>query len=283
MDNKIKFFGLLHVKDNENKKLNFNSKDQTEKIVVYLKNAILLDKQLKNYNYELILITNRKIYLNRLLKHLDYKIKLKFVNFKTLVPSGTHFYSCHFRVDVFKFFSQQKNVYSVLLDLDVLILNNPIILLKFCKKNIALVNNISQNVIPAYGKKKILNNLNILNPEINKIKWIGGDFFAGSPFFFKNLYTKTKFYQKKFLKNLDKLHDQTDELFMSASVYDLEKNHSVKIRYGNRLGIFNRYWNANILHHQKKIDYFKSFVFLHIPADKIFLSKCYDEIKKTKL
>ena len=30
----------------------------------------------------------------------------------------------------------------------------------------------------------------------------------------------------------------------------------------------------------KKIDYFKSFVFLHIPADKIFLSKCYDEIKK---
>ena len=52
MDNKIKFFGLLHVKDNENKKLNFNSKDQTEKIVVYLKMLFCLISNLK------IIITN---------------------------------------------------------------------------------------------------------------------------------------------------------------------------------------------------------------------------------
>ena len=29
----------------------------------------------------------------------------------------------------------------------------------------------------------------------------------------------------------------------------------------------------------KKIDFYKKFVFLHIPADKIFLSRCYDNLK----
>ena len=33
------------------------------------------------------------------------------------------------------------------------------------------------------------------------------------------------------------------------------------------------------MHSQKKIDYYKKFTFLHIPADKIFLSRCYDVFK----
>ena len=279
MKNQIKFFGLLHVQNNENKNLNFNLVDQNQKITVYLKNAILLDKQLKYYGFNLILITNRKYYLSGLLKKLKYEMILKSIKFDTFVPKKTHFYSCHFRVDVFKYFAKQKKTYSVLLDLDILILNNPKKFLKFSKNNIALVNDISQNVIPAYGSIRILKNLKILNPEINKIKWIGGDFFAGNNTFFKYLYKRTNLYQKKFVKNIKKLSDQTDELFMSASIYDIKKNNFIKLKYANKIGLFNRYWNANVRHHQKKIDFYKKFVFLHIPADKIFLSRCYDKLK----
>ncbi len=279
MKNQIRFFGLLHVQNNENKNLNFNSVDQNQKILVYLKNAILLDKQLKYYGFNLILITNKKNYLSRLLKKLKYEMILKSIKFDTYVPKKTHFYSCHFRVDVFRFFSKQKKTYSVLLDLDILILNNPKRLLKFSKNKIALVNDISQNVIPAYGSKRILKNLKILNPEINKIKWIGGDFFAGDSTFFMYLYKKTNLYQRKFVKNIKILSDQTDELFMSASIHDIKKNNFIRIRYGNKISLFNRYWNANVLHQQKKIDFYKKFVFLHIPADKIFLSRCYDNLK----
>ena len=185
MFKEMKFYGLLHIKKNENKNLNFNSVDQNQKILVYLKNAILLDKQLKYYDKRLILITNRKYYLKKLLKKLNYEIKLQSIDFKTIVPKKTHFYSCHFRVDVFKFFSRQKNIYSVLLDLDILILNNPNKLQHFYKNKISLVNDISQNVIPAYGKNEILKKLNILNLNINKIVWIGGDFFAGDNYFYK--------------------------------------------------------------------------------------------------
>lgn len=279
MYNEIKFYGLLHIKRNENKNLNFNSIDQTQKTLVYLKNAILLDQQLKHYDYELILITNRKSYLDKLLKDLNYKIKLKSIKFKTFVPKNTHFYSCHFRVDVFKFFSNQKNVYSVLLDLDVLILKNPKHLFNFCKKKINLVNDISQNVIPAYGKTRILKNLKLLNPNLKKIVWVGGDFFSGDSRFYAILHKKTMFYQKKFVDQIKYLSDQTDELFMSASLHDLKNETHIKIKYANKLNIFNRYWNTNILHPQKKIDYYKKFIFLHVPADKMFLSNSYNRLR----
>lgn len=282
MKNKICFFGLLHFKNNENNNLNFNSINDNQKFMIYLKNAILLDKQLKFYGYKLILITNKKKYLNRLLKHLNYEIELKLINFKTIVPKKTHFYSCHFRVDIFRYLSTLKNVYSVLLDLDVLVLNNPGKILNYQKKNISLVNNISQNVIPAYGRTKILKKLKTLNPNIDKVIWYGGDFFAGNSYFYNLLYKKTKFYQKKFIENIKDLHDQTDELFMSASLHDLTRNQSVEIRFGNNMNVFNRYWNTNVFHFQKKIDFYKRFIFLHLPADKIFLSKCYDNLKQNQ-
>ena len=279
MINKISFFGLLHIKTNENASLNFMSMNDDHKILVYLKNAILLDQQLKNYGYDFILITNNSKYLKKLLTNLNYNLELKQLNFKTIVPHNTHFYACHFRVDVFKYLSGLKKNYSILIDLDVLILKNPKKIFHYIKNNINLVNDITDNVIPAYGKKKILKNLKILNPKINKIKWIGGDFFAGNNIFFKHLYIKTNLYQKKFVKNIKKLSDQTDELFMSASIFDIKKNNLIRLKYSNKIGLFNRYWNANVRHHQKKINFYKKFVFLHIPADKIFLSQCYDKLK----
>ena len=282
MSNKICFFGLLHFKKNENRKLNFNSNSENQKVLVYLKNAILLDKQLKNYGYNLILITNKKNYLKKLLKILNYKINLKSINFETHVPKDTHFYSCHFRVDVFRYFSKLTNIYSVLLDLDILILNNPKNILYYQKKNISLLNDITQNIIPAYGKKNVLNKLKILNPKINKVCWYGGDFFAGNNIFYKNLYNVTKTYQKIFVKNIKNLKDQTDELFISASINDLQNKKLLKIKNGNKLGIFSRYWNANVLHKQNTPNYYRKFTFLHIPADKIFLSNCFDTLKNNK-
>ena len=275
----IRFFGLLHFKRNENKRLNFNSINDDQKALVYLKNAILLDKQLKFYGHYLILITNDERYLKRLLKNLNYEMELKSINFRTQVPKDTHFYSCHFRVDIFKYFSKLKKIYSLLLDLDILVLNDPKKILYCNKKNISLLNDITQNVTPAYGKDIILKKLKILNSNIKKVRWYGGDFFAGNNIFYKILHQKTKFYQKKFVKNISKLTDQTDELFISASIYDLKKNNSLKINNGNKSSIFSRYWNTNVLHSQKKIDYYKKFTFLHIPADKIFLSRCYDVFK----
>ena len=283
MEKKICFFGLLHIKKNENKLLNFKIKNEESKILVYLKNAIVLDQQLKSFDFEFVLLTNNLIYLDKLLKKLDYKIKLKKIKFKTYVPKNTHFYACHFRVDVFRYLSGLRNTYSILIDLDVLIFKKPLNLLNYKNKNINFVNDITKNVIPAYGKSKILKNLKILNSKIKNIKWYGGDFFSGDATFFDILYKKTNQYQKKFIKNAKLLTDQTDELFMSAAIWDIKYNHKFfKIKTIENTKIFTRYWNANTLHEQKEISYYKKFYMLHIPADKIFLSNFFNLLNKKK-
>jgi hypothetical protein len=72
MRNEINFFGLLHFKRNENLKLNFKSKSDKEKILVYLKNAIVLSEQLNRLGYKFELITNDKKYINTLLKKIIF-------------------------------------------------------------------------------------------------------------------------------------------------------------------------------------------------------------------
>ena len=68
MSKEIHFFGLLHLKKKENLKLNFKSRNEREKHIIYLKNAIVLNEQLKNLGYNFELITNNKKYLEFLLK-----------------------------------------------------------------------------------------------------------------------------------------------------------------------------------------------------------------------
>lgn len=279
MNKKICFFGLLHIKHGENNKLNFQSKNKDYKIMIYLKNAILLDQQLQKYDLRLTLLTNRKKYLENILKKLNFKLEIKSLNFKTYVPKNTHFYSCHFRVDIFKYFSTLKNTYSILIDLDVLILNN----LKFLNDidlNKAYVNDITDNVLPAYGRINILKNLKTLDNNFKNFKWYGGDFFGGNCKFYKILHSKTYFYQKKFVKNIKKLSNQTDELFISAALNNIKFKKLYKIEHTGRNMIFTRYWNTNVKHKQKKLSFYKKYQILHIPADKLFLSKCFDNFNK---
>ena len=262
--NKICFFGLLHIKKNENISLNFKSNNDEHKILVYLKNAIFLDQQLKAQGYDFILVTNESKYLNKLLKKINYQLTLKDIQVKTYVPKNTHFYACHFRVDVFKYLSNLKKTYSILLDLDVLVIKKPSKFLYYKKNNINLVNDITKNVIPAYGKRKILDNLNILNKEIKKVDWYGGDFFAGNHIFFKILYKKTEYYQKIFVKNIKVLSNQTDELFMTAAIKEIRSKKLCNFKNAKDVNIFTRYWNTNIKHKQREISYYKKFNLLRI-------------------
>ena len=283
--NNICFFGLLHIKYKENRRLNFKTKDEETKIIIYLKNAILLDKQLKKVGFNFVLLTNKKEYLEKNLKKLNYRIKIKNLNFNTFVPKNTHFYSCHFRVDIFKYLSKLKKTYSILIDLDVLILNR-LDVLKKLKPSDAFVNDITDNVVPAYGSKNILKYLNILNNNFKKFRWYGGDFFAGTHRFYKILYNKTFYYQKIFVKNIDRLKNQTDELFISASLNEIKNKKLFKFNKSAKLKIFTRYWNTNVKHKQKDISFYRNFKILHVPADKIFLSnflKNFDHISDTKI
>lgn len=273
---KIIFFGLLHIQEKENKNLNFEHDNHEEKILVYLKNAIFLNISLKKFHYEFILLTNNEDYLKKLLKRLDAKINILKIKFKTHVPKNTHFFSCHFRVDIFNYLSKLKDTFSILIDLDTLILKKSKGIESIKNTNKGFVNEITSNVIPAYGYDEILNKLKLLDKKINKVEWYGGDFFAGDSKFFGEFYKQTKKFQKLFVKNKKLLTNQTDELFISCAIINLKKSNFCQIENISEYNIFTRYWSSKILHHQKNLKSFIKYDFLHVPADKVFLSKCYN-------
>lgn len=277
------FFGLLHIKKNENNKLNFRHSNDDEKILIYLKNAVLLNKQLKIYNYKFVLLTNNKDYLINLLNRIDEKLTIKQIKFKTFVPKSTHFYSCHFRIDVFNYLSKLNNTFAILIDLDVLIFKKSSELEKIIKNKAGFVNDISSNVIPAYGYKKILEKLKLLDNKISKVEWYGGDFFAGNSTFFKKMYIQSKKFQKIFLKFNKLLTNETDELFLTCAIINIKRRKLYKIENIANRKIFTRYWSSEVKHYQRNSNYFTKFDFLHVPADKIFLSKFYNDNNLRKM
>ena len=85
-----------------------------------------------------------------------------------------------------------------MIDLDVLIFKKSSELEKIIKNNVGFVNDISSNVIPAYGYKKILEKLKLLDNKISKVEWYGGDFFVGNSTFLKKCTSNLKNFKNIF-------------------------------------------------------------------------------------
>jgi hypothetical protein len=280
MKKKIKFYGFLYV-DKKSGKLNFKSRDFEDRYSIYLKNAALLNLSISKCGYEFIILTNNKSYIEKKIKNeIRNSISIEEISFSTNVPRTMHFFSCHYRVDVFRYLSKLRNSISILVDLDIIIIKN----LKKIKfktfANSGIVHDISSNIFPAYGFKSVSKNLEtLMGYKINCPRWYGGDFIAGSKKFFQILYTQTKKYQSRFVKLRKKLPSYTDEFFLTAAILDIKKNTSYKIIDGSKLKIWSRYWSANTKHKQMKIDYYLNFFMLHLPADKHFIANFYDNFK----
>ena len=94
-------------------------------VEVYLKNAALLNLFLRKYGFTFVILTNNKAYIEKKIKkEIKDFIPIEEILFNTHVPRNMHFFSCHYRVDVFRYFSTLKNTFSILLDLDVVIIKN---------------------------------------------------------------------------------------------------------------------------------------------------------------
>ena len=118
---KIHFYGLMHIADNDIN-INFKPKTNDEKVRIYIKNSELLAKSLYQDGISFTLLTNNKKELKRIYK--SPILKIKEIKFKTKIIKGSHFYPCYYRIDVFNFLSKQKNQYSFLIDLDIVLVNS---------------------------------------------------------------------------------------------------------------------------------------------------------------
>lgn len=273
MTKQVIFYGLLHINDFDSN-LNFKFNNQLHKTNIYFLNSLLLAKSLSNKNFKFKLLTNKKSFLEKQNIY-DFKIDIEEIKFSTKILKESHFSSCHYRIDVFEYLSKKNNEFSALVDLDIVAVGqlNENIDKIIENTNAAFVNDITDNVIPAYGRKKIQRNLDLVLGETSLSRWYGGDIFFGDSNFFSELNKSVIFTYSNFKKNFEVLKDQTDELFISAGIEILKKNTSLNILNTREYGILDRYWSVNTKHKQNNFENIKNNFLVHFPADKIFLSK----------
>lgn len=269
----VSFYGLLHLKSGENSAINLAVSEFNEQIVVYIKNAICLSNSLRKVGLTFTLLTNEKKYIDGYCSKHNYTLYVEEIEFNTKVPSGISFYSAHHKIDAYKYLSTLSKDYVGLLDLDMICINKmPNAISNIIYRKLPMYYDISDQVIPAYKHDVIIKDLQSIHNEKSEGRWAGGEFLCGTPSFFKELTIEIEKLYTSYLNHYHNLHHVGDEAIVSAAL-ELMRYNGTYISEVGSLGGVGRYWNANVLHKQKKIESYKDCFLLHLPADKQFLAK----------
>jgi len=271
----MKLFTLIHVNQKEQSLHNngFFIRDIEEQINLYFSCAKQLHHTLKSAGIELIIITNEKAFLEKLNKD-QYEIGITQIDFSLNVPSGLNFYSAHFKLEVYAYLATLQDNYVGLIDNDIICVNE----MPECFKNIIsckipLYYDITEQVTPAFGEKRIISDKEKVSKAKSVGLWAGGEFLCGPPDFFKKLCAEITKAESEYFKVADSLHHQSDEVLTSVAIESMKVNDGLKIFDAGSLSIIIRYWSPKPLHVQKPLNaYFHHFL-LHLPSDKNFITK----------
>lgn len=270
----IQFYSLLFVADGKSDAINFDKGQAVSHFDIYLRNGITLNRSLECVGYNLTIITNKPEFLKQRLALMGSDdLRVININFDRNIPDDINFYSAHYKLDVYKYFScLADGVYSILLDLDMIAISN-----NWCNfSNLVSENEnpifyeITDQVVPAYGSEVIENDLYALTGVKYPARWFGGEFVAGNSHFYRHLSALIDSYYEKYTQIYRSLHHQGDEVLTTAAVLYMESE--FPIVDGGENGIVCRFWSARTRHKQISMTNAFNFSLLHLPSDKFFLS-----------
>ena len=202
---KPKFFGLLHLEQDENSAVNVATSGFAEQTAIYVNNAVTLSSSLKKRGIEFELLTNRRDLVEGALPHGRF-LRITEIAFETPVPRGIRFYSAHFKVDALRYLSRMEDRYLVLSDLDVICINDyPEAFRNIIKAGIPLCYDISDQEIPSYGHDSILGDLRSVHGIEGEGRWLGGEFIGGTSDFFRGLVAKIDLIFPTYVSNLPRM------------------------------------------------------------------------------
>jgi hypothetical protein len=271
------FYGLLHINTGEKSTANGSSKKFEHQIETYIMNAVNLAHSLASKGIEFILLTNQPATIDCYLDRMSAvdRLQVKQIDFATQVPTGTSFYSAHFKIDMFKYLgSLPADRYVGAIDLDTIAIGE----ISPCFQNsirakIPIVYEIADQVIPVFGRDRILQDLQKLLPSIREVRWSGGEFMTGTPDFFSSLAAEIDKIYDRYIRTIDSLHHQGDEMLTNAALAALRHQGQFQIADGGDLGIVGRFWSYPPKHPQPSFRNFEHLFLLHLPSDKQFLAR----------
>jgi hypothetical protein len=274
------FYTLIHVGRNE-QSLHNNGfiKSFEEQIRLYLNCAKQLHRSLASEGVALIVLTNDKVFLEKL--NDDYKIAIAQLEFSSTVPSGIKFYSAHFKLEVFSYLASLTEDYVALVDSDMLCVNRlPEAFKNVIAQRLPLYYDITDQVTPAYGANAIVQDKELISGKASFGLWAGGEFLSGPPSFFRRLAEEVNEIKDTYYSNAATLHHQGDEMLTSVAIENIKKTGDIPLLDAGALSFVARYWSYVPLHVQKPLEGYCSHFILHLPSDKKFIARLQpDELK----
>jgi hypothetical protein len=262
--------------DNEFSAVNVKVKNFTEQISVYLSNASLLSKSLAHQGIKFTLLTNNADKLNHHALGVNQKLNIKEIKTETSIPSGTKFFSAHYKVEVFRYISKWSGSYAIFCDLDVVCLRPlPSVFKNISKLGTPLIYDVTDQIIPVDGHDVMIQTFESINKIASEGRWLGGEFIAGTPQFFEILTNQIDEILPTYFSLIETKQIKTqgnDEVYTTAAIERLNRtgNH---ISDAGQMNVIGRFWSSGTKHIQKPFTHFESMFLLHLPADKYFLKK----------
>ena len=267
----MKFFTLLHIAEKEKSTHNNKSKSFAGQIQIYINCIKVLHASLHYAGYKLAVLTNNKTYIENFLD--GYDIEIIELQFTMNVPSGVNFYSTHYKNEVYQYFGSLNEDYVALIDSDMICINKMPLSFKSCIENgIPLYYDISDQVHPVFGQDVIVKDKKVVDKTAKVGIWAGGEFIAGKPEFFKQLYQQIEEFSPAYFNNINTFSHQGDEFLTSVVIENGILNKKYAILNAGMFGIICRYWSYPTIHEQPALDVYKEHFFLHLPSNKKLLA-----------
>jgi hypothetical protein len=113
-------------------------------------------------------------------KEIGAVVNILDISFDFPVPKGIPFYSAHFKIDVFKYFSSKPvDEYSILMDNDVICLHDfPSEFYQCIERNTPLC-----YLLPRYEQRVMADDISKIDASSSVLEWAGGEFVGGGVIF----------------------------------------------------------------------------------------------------
>lgn len=265
----IHFYTLLYIDLDEKRKLSMKQHSGKERISLFLKNAAVLDKSLTTLNPSLphlTILTNNQALIQEISKEIDYQFIIKKIDFSLEVPKGIPFYSAHFKIDCFRYFSTlPEDEYSVLVDNDIVALRPlPKFFYEIVERKIAMLYHLRiKDTI------QMMKDCRKIDASLNVIQWTGGEYWGGNHLFFAELYRMCREISDAYFNSIcNGFYHIGDETLTSIAVRRMQDRGLVYYNIHN-FNLLYRFWGHHEVNTLASIDP----VFAHLPADKVWIAK----------
>lgn len=195
------------------------------------------------------------------------------IPFGTGLPAGARFNSATNKIFVLEYFSRQPG-YHFLLDLDI-VCQCPFSedVMRHVDAGLPLVYDISAQVFPAYGYRRIADDLRKFCGEAPAFRWYGGEFIGGQRDFFAELSELLQPMIGRYGQCWESLHHQGDEIVVSSALNLLrQRRNGTDFCDVAPLDAVRRHWGVPTAHDEPDFRQSRRVSLVHLPAMKGLLA-----------